>query len=122
MSSEVQGLSERWFEAWLKKDAATVERLAADDYTYVGPNGLSLDRQAILAIIRSPTYRLDYGTRSEVVVRPAGEGAAVVRHRYQGAGTFESNCFTDDHRCVMVWEKRDGEWRLIMEQCSFSNE
>jgi uncharacterized protein (TIGR02246 family) len=121
MLSELQELSERWFQAWLKKDAATVERLMAEDYIYIAPNGLVLDRQAILGIIRSPSYRLDHGTRSEIVVRAVGQEAAVVRHRYQGAGSFEGTSFTDDQRCVMVWEKHAGEWRLVMEQCSFSS-
>jgi uncharacterized protein (TIGR02246 family) len=120
MVSELYDLSERWFQAWLEKDAATVERLAAEDYVYVGPSGLVLDRQAILAVVRSPSYRLDRGARTEVVVRALGQDAAVVRHHYQGAGSFEGTPFTDDHRCVMVWEKRAGDWRLVMEQCSFS--
>jgi hypothetical protein len=117
--SELHDLSERWFQAWLEKDAATVERLAAEDYLYIAPNGLVMDRQAILGIIRSPNYRLDHGTRTEVVVRFLGDEAGVVRHRYQGAGSFEGTPFTDDQRCVMVWE-RHGAWRLVMEQCSFS--
>jgi uncharacterized protein (TIGR02246 family) len=121
MLSEVHDLSERWFQAWLEKDAATVERLMAEDYIYIAPTGLTLDRQAILAIIRSPTYRLDRGTRTEVTVRALGQEAAVVRHRYQGAGSFEGTSFTDDHRCVMVWEKHAGDWRLVMDQCSFSS-
>jgi uncharacterized protein (TIGR02246 family) len=120
MVSELHGLSERWFQAWLDKDAATVERLMAEDYLYVAPSGLVLDRQAILAIIRSPSYRLDHGTCTEVVVRAVGQDAAVVRRRYQGAGSFEGTAFTDDQRCVMVWEKQAGQWRLVMEQCSFS--
>jgi ketosteroid isomerase-like protein len=120
MSSELHGLSERWFQAWLDKDAKTVERLAADDYIYVAPNGSALDRQAILSIIRSPGYRLDHGTRSDVVVRAVGREAAIVRHHYQGDGSFEGKSFTDDQRCVMVWEKQAGEWRLVMEQCSLS--
>ena len=64
------------------------------------------------------------GTRTEIVVRGLGDkarhDAGVVRHRYQGAGSFDGTSFTDDHRCVMVWEKLAGEWRLVMEQCSFS--
>jgi hypothetical protein len=122
MSSELQDLSARWFRAWLEKDAATVERLAAEDYVYVGPNGLTFDRPAVLAVVRSPSYRLDRGTRTEVVVRPLGHDAGVVRHRYQGAGSFEGTSFTDDHRCVMIWEKQAGEWRLVTEQCSFSGQ
>ena len=119
MFSELHSLGERWFRAWLEKDAGTVERLMAEDYLYIGPNGLILDRQAILAIIGSPNYRLDHGTRSEVVVRALGDEAAIERHRYRGAGSFEGASFTDDHRCVMVWEKKAENWQLVMEQCSF---
>jgi hypothetical protein len=121
MVSDLHGPSERWFRAWLEKDAVTVERLAAEDYIYIAPSGLVLDRSALLAIIRSPGYRLDRGTRTEVVIRPLGHEAAVVRHRYQGTGSFEGTSFTDDHRGVMVWEKHAGEWRLVMEQCSFTS-
>ncbi len=120
MAPDVRETSERWFQAWLDKDASTVERLSADDYIYVAPDGSTFDRQAILAIIRSPGYRLDHGVRTEVVVRAIGQDAAVVRHHYQGAGVFEGKPFTDDQSCVMVWERRAGEWRLVMEHCSLS--
>lgn len=119
--SELHGLGERWFQAWLDKDAATVERLAAEDFVYVAPSGLVLNRQAILGIIRSPRYRLNNGTRTEIVVRALGHDAGVVRHRYQGTGSFDGTPFTDDHRCVMIWEKHAGEWRLVMDQCSFNH-
>jgi uncharacterized protein (TIGR02246 family) len=118
MVSELQAFNERWNQAWLDKDAAAVERLTAEDYFYVAPNGLTLDRQAILAIIRSPSYRLDYATRTEVVVRALGQEAAVVRYRSRAAGSFEGTSFTDDYRCVMVCEKQDGQWRIVLEQCS----
>ncbi|MBI3410439.1 MAG: nuclear transport factor 2 family protein [Planctomycetes bacterium] len=121
MLSELHGLNERWIRAWFEKDAATVERLMALDYLYIAPNGLVLDRQAILGIIRSPSYRLDRGARTEVVVRALGRDAAVVRDRWQGAGSFEGTSFTDDNRCVRVWERQAGEWRIVMEQCSFSS-
>ena len=119
MSTELLGLSERWYQAWLEKDATTVGRLMAEDYLYVGPNGMTLDRQAILAIIGSPSYRLDHGTRTEVVVRALGQEAAIVRHRSQAAGSFEGTSFTDDHLCAMVCEKQAGQWRIVIEQHSF---
>ena len=121
MLSEVQALSERWFQAWLDKDTATAEWLMAEDYLYVAPSGAVLDRQAILAIIRCPSYRLEQGKRSEVVVRALGPEAAVERHRYQGSGSFEGTAFTDDQRGVMIWVKQAGAWRLVFEQCSFYN-
>ena len=119
MLSELHGLNDRWIQAWFEKDAATVERLMAEDYLYIAPNGLVLARQAILGIIRSPSYRLDHGARTEVVVRALGRDAAIVRDRWQGAGSFEGTSFTDDHQCVRVWERHAGDWRIVMEQCSF---
>jgi uncharacterized protein (TIGR02246 family) len=121
MLSELHALNERWNQAWFEKDAATVERLMATDYIYVAPDGSTLDRQAILAIIRSPSYRLDHGTHTDVVVRSVGQDAAVVRHRWHGTGSFEGTSFTDDQRGVRVWEKQAGEWRIVMEQSSFSS-
>jgi hypothetical protein len=112
--------SEAWYQAWLEKDAGAVERLAAEDYFYVGPNGITLDRAGILAIIRAPSYRLDYARRTEIVVRRLGNDAAIVRHRFQGGGSYEGASFVDDNRSVMAWEKQDGEWRLVFDQCSFS--
>ena len=121
MLSELHGLNARWNQAWLEKDAATVERLTADDYVYIGPSGMVLDRQAILSIIRSDSYRLDGGCHTEVVVRVIGHAAAVVRHRWQGSGSFEGTSFTDDQRGVRVWEKQAGAWRIVMEQSSFGS-
>jgi uncharacterized protein (TIGR02246 family) len=120
MLSDLHDVNEGWNRAWFDKDAATVDRLMAEDYLYIGPAGLTLDRQAILGVIRSLTYRLDHGSHTEVVVRPVGRDAAVVRHRWQGSGSFEGTSFTDDQRGLRVWERRDGEWRLVVEQCSFS--
>ena len=119
-SADLQRVSEGWFQAWLDKDATIVDRLAADDYIYIAPSGMMMDREAILGVIRSPGYKLDHGTRTEIVVRLLGSDAGVVRHRYQGAGMFDGAPFTDDHRGLMVWEKQNGEWRLVMEQNSFS--
>jgi uncharacterized protein (TIGR02246 family) len=121
MSTNLIDLSERWFRAWLDKDAATVESLAAEDYLYIAPTGLRMDRQAIFAVIRSSSYRLERGKRTEVLVRALGQDAAMVRHRYQGTGTFEGKSFTDDQQCVMIWEKQVDGWRLVMEQCSFAS-
>lgn len=116
--TDVRALSEQWFQAWLDKDAEVLERLAAADYVYMGPGGVVMDRAQILAVIRAPSYHLERGVRTEVVLRALGADAALVRHHYEGAGSFEGRAFTDDQRCVMIWAKQSGVWRLVMEQCS----
>jgi uncharacterized protein (TIGR02246 family) len=118
VASELEQLNQLWLRAWLEKDAATVERLMADDYVYVAPTGKSLDREAILRIIRSPGYRLHHWMRTNVVVRMLGDSAAVIRHRGQGEGEFEGKPFKEDHACLTVWEQVGGVWQVVLEQCT----
>jgi uncharacterized protein (TIGR02246 family) len=116
--SELEQMIQRWYQAWLDKDAATVERLMADDYVYVAPTGQAQDRAAILRIIRSPNYRLHHFTRSNVVVRMLGDHAAVIRARGQGEGEFEGKPFKQDQACMTVCARVDGHWRVVVEQCT----
>jgi uncharacterized protein (TIGR02246 family) len=118
--SELEQLNQRWTRAWLEKDAATVERLMADDYVYVAPTGQVVDREGILRIIRSPVYRLHRWERTNVVVRMLGNDAAVIRHRGQGEGVFEGKPFTEDHACMTVCARVRGAWQIVMEQCTAS--
>ena len=118
MEAELERLSQTWLRAWFDKDAATVERLMADEYIYIAPNGKLLDRVEILKIIRSESYHLDNGTRTEVVFRPIASDTAALVHRWQGEGGFNGQSFKDDHRCTMVCVRRAGVWQVFMEHCS----
>jgi hypothetical protein len=118
MSSELEQFDRRWNRAWLEKDAATVERMMAKDYVYVAPNGQVYDREAILRIIRSPSYRLHHDTLTNVVVRMLGDNAAVIRDRYKGEGELEGKRFKDDHSCIRVCARVQGEWQIVAEQCT----
>jgi hypothetical protein len=122
MTVDLERFNQIWAQAWLDKNAALVEKLMADEYMYIAPNGQMLDRQAILKIIRSPGYHLDNGTRTEVIIKPVGEDAAVVMHRSQAEGRFEGKSFKDDYRCTMLCIRHGDEWRVMLEQCSPNNQ
>jgi hypothetical protein len=118
MAADLEHLNRIWNQAWLEKDVATVEKLMADDYLYIAPNGKLLDRKAILNVIKSPSYRLDHSTRTPVVIKIVGADGAVMVFHSQAAGTFEGKSFRDDHKCTMLCVGRGGEWRVLLEQCS----
>ena len=118
MNADLQQLNQIWNRAWLEKDAALVEKLMAAEYVYIAPNGQLLDRQAILKIIRAPSYQLDSSSRTELSTKPIGDDAAVMVFRSQAEGSFEGRAFKDDHTCTMLCVRRGGEWRLMLEQCS----
>jgi uncharacterized protein (TIGR02246 family) len=120
MNNELEQHSQRWYQAWLERDAAAVERMMADDYVYVDPTGHVQDREAILRIIRSPGYRLMSFTRTKVVFRMLGDDAAVIRSRGQGEGEYDGKHFKDDQdqALMQVYARVRGEWKVVAEQAT----
>lgn len=118
MTDELVVTSDDWNKAWLTRDVAAVERIAADDYAYIGPHGQVLDRNDILAIVRSPSYRLRAGNWTEVSMTRLGADAALVLDRFQGEGEYRGRPFREDHRHTTVWVHRRGGWQVRLEHCS----
>ena len=92
--------------------------MIAAEYVYIAPNGVVMDRDSILAIIRDPSYKITEGGHTEVVAMSLSADVALVRHRWQGRGTIRSQVFVDDHRCVMIRSRVAGDWRVQYEQAS----
>ncbi|MBM3794547.1 MAG: nuclear transport factor 2 family protein [Acidobacteria bacterium] len=107
-----------WNRAWKQKDAATIERIADAGFSYIGPRGETMTRAAVLAIIRSPGYRIDSARHSEYAFRALGPAAAALTFRWQGAGVYDGKPWRDDHRCTLVWVRRGAQWLAAHEQCS----
>jgi ketosteroid isomerase-like protein len=118
MSAELDAMISAWQDAWFAKDASTIDATMTADYVYVGPNGAIMDRAAILQVVTDATYRLTGGAHTERVVVMLGDVAALVRHRWQGTGTFRGRTFVEDHRCVTVRDRSSGQWRIRDEHCS----
>jgi uncharacterized protein (TIGR02246 family) len=118
MPTDPAELTAAWFDAWRTKNAAAVESMIAADYVYVAPNGAVMDREAILAIIKDPSYGIVSGAHTEVVVVQLAADVTLVRHHWRGRGMIRGQAFVDDHRCVMVWARTDGRWRVHYEQAS----
>ncbi len=118
MTEELELVNERWNGAWLTKDVAAVEAIAAADYQYIGPRGQLLDRAAILEIIHSASYRLATGSWTEVSICRLGADVALVLDRFRGEGEYRGRTFKEDHRHTTVWARRDGQWQVRLEHCS----
>lgn len=118
MRTEVEALMTAWQNAWFSKNGRAVAEMMTDDYVYVAPNGAVMDRTTILGVVDDPTYALTGGAHTETVVTMLDEGAAMVRRRWQGSGTYRGQAFLEDHRCVTICDCSGGQWRIRYEQCS----
>src|SRR5262245_174886 len=92
--------------------------MAADDYVYVAPNGALMDRDAILAVIRDPSYQLTHGRPVDEAIVILSETVALVRRRWQGGGTFRGTAFEEDHRCTVICTRTGAGWQVRAEHCS----
>lgn len=118
MAEDLEHLNRIWNQAWLENNVALVEKLMADDYLYIAPDGKLLDCNAILNVMKSPSYHLERSSRTSLVIKSAGEDVGLMVFHSQAAGTFEGKSFEDDHNCTMVCVRRGNEWQVWLEQCS----
>jgi hypothetical protein len=115
---ELDQLRKTWNAAWLENDSATVDKLMAPEYVYIGPNGQVSDRSKIMGVILSPSYKLHHAGWTEVQINLLSDSAAVIIDRLQGSGTLNGDPFTDDNRCSRVCLRRNGAWQIVFEQAS----
>jgi ketosteroid isomerase-like protein len=119
MRTDVETLMTAWQDAWFTKNGRAIAEMMTDDYVYVAPNGAVMDRATILGVVNDATYALTGGAHTETVVSMLGEGAAMVRRRWRGNGTYRGQKFVEDHRCVTICDRSSGgQWHIRYEQCS----
>lgn len=118
MRTDVEALMSAWQDAWFTKNGRAIAEMMSDDYVYVAPNGAVMDRETIVDVVSDPTYALTGGAHTETVVSMLGDGAAMIRRRWQGSGKYRGGEFVEDHRCVTVCDCSNGQWRIRFEQCS----
>jgi len=69
---EVQAFYEKFLRALMSGDMTILERIYADDYLLVRPNGDTLGKQEILADLRYHSMRFTSFEANEVIIRTKG--------------------------------------------------
>src|SRR5688500_16092133 len=106
---------EKFRQAMIASDKATLENMSSDALSYGHSNGLVEDRAAFLE--QFVTGQTDFLTiaLSDQTIRIVGN-AAVVRHRLVGDTNNNKTPGKVDLIVLMVWEKQKGEWKLLARQ------
>jgi ketosteroid isomerase-like protein len=103
-----------WTEAQLKKDAARLDKILADDWVGQGPPGITTKAQT-LEELKSGDYKLDSITLGDMKVRVFGDTAVVTgsddeKSSSKGKDTSGHYTWTD------VFAKRRGRWQAVASQ------
>ena len=113
---EVKQMIREYRQALLRRDVATLERIWADDYTFINAGGKLLSKADRLANLRSGATALGaIKSGGEPVVRVYGD-AAVAISRVTIAGRYSGRETSGVFRSMHVWAKRQGRWQLVANQ------
>jgi len=109
---EISALLDQYTQALLKKDVAALDRMWADDMTFINLRGELLTKQNRLANIKSGATAFKSIRQSDKRIRTYGEVAVAtvqvtLEAQYSGR---EGSC---DYRVTTVWARPKGTWQMV---------
>jgi hypothetical protein len=110
--TELRRLEKVWNDAHLTGDAATLDRLWADDLVVTLPNMPVIDKSESLAFIRTGRMKFKTYKTSDLRIRVYRDTAVVIGQleRITDANRGE---FEDDWRFTKVYVRRAGRWQVV---------
>jgi ketosteroid isomerase-like protein len=114
---EVENLESQWLKALIQNDIATVNRLLADDYLGIDPNGTLETKADALAQQRSGTMKITSIEPDNVKVRVYGD-TAVVTSRVDVVGRDGDRDVSGKYHYTHVYSRRSGEWKIVSFEAS----
>jgi ketosteroid isomerase-like protein len=107
-------LNDEWVKAIVRRDAATLDRIMADDFLSAHP--LQRDNKAqLLNDLASGDLRVEYLNRENVSVRIWGN-TAVLTGRDSAKWFYRGREWSGNYNIIHVYANRDGEWNLVAVQ------
>lgn len=112
---EVLAVEQAWTSAHLCSDRATIERLMADDYVKIQPDGSVVQRAEALASFVPEERSWEVAKGDQYDVRVYGDTAVVIG-RWTAQGVNHGKRFTYQARFLSLYVRRDGVWQMVAEQ------
>src|SRR6266568_1460548 len=113
---EIRQTIEKYRAALLHRDAATLEQIWADDYTFTNGAGETHSKAQRLANLKSGATSLDSISEEEdMKVRVYGN-AAVATSRVTIKGQYSGKQASGQYRSINVWVKGAAGWQLVANQ------
>ena len=109
---ELLQLEQEWTNANVKADVAVLDRILADDYTWINQDGVLRTKAQNIELIRSRELVIPSMVTDDMKVRIYGD-AAVVTGRNTFKATLQGKEINGQERWTDTWIKRDGRWRCV---------
>jgi len=112
VAATITQLEHDWVNAIVAKDAATLDKLIAEDFNGTTPEAYDYPKSMAIDDIKNGTYAVDSMVLGDVSVNVYGDTAISFttqqeKSRYAGEDRSGRYVFTD------VWVKRGGNWQVV---------
>jgi ketosteroid isomerase-like protein len=109
---EIRALEDERNQAILKGDAAALERMTADYYTFITLRGELRTKAEIVKGFQSGSFKYDSRTISDLKIRIYGD-TAIVTGRSTQKGSENGKDYSGDYRFTRVYVKQKGQWVTV---------
>jgi len=109
---EILNIERERNKAIIGGDAAALERMTADDYSFITLRGELRTKAEIVQGFKSGSFHYDSREISELNVRIYGS-TAVVTGRSNQKGKENGKDYSGDYRFTRVYSKQDGRWITV---------
>jgi ketosteroid isomerase-like protein len=118
-ATEIERLNDEWVEALVARDAATLGRIMADDFSFTHPLEGD-DKQQFISDVLSGNLSVESMGRENVTVRVYGD-AAVLSCRDSAKWTYQGRDFSGVYKTLHVYSRRGGRWQLVaVQSCHYA--
>jgi len=108
----IRELEEKRNDAIVHGDAAALERMTADDYTFVTLRGEMLTKADVVRNFRSGAAKYQSRTISDLKIRIYGNSAVVTGRAVQ-KGAENGKDYSGDYWFTRVYVRQDGQWKTV---------
>lgn len=112
--AEIRTLSAAEVQAFLGRDADTMERLWADDFVVTNPLNRFVTKRQVLEMVRSGVLVITAFDRQIEYLKVYGDTVILAgRETVTWGGKMPNAGRTESLRITVVWMRRDGSWRQV---------
>ena len=114
---EILRVERQYLDAHIKRDAAALDRVLADDFYFSYQYGGAASKTTRLALLENPDFTFESIDTRNVEVTVRGDrayvfGEAVVRGNYRGR-----DFVTAPYSYMRTFERRGGAWQILSVRC-----
>ncbi len=116
LKQEVLRIERQYLDAHVQRDAATLNRILADDFAFTHRRGRYTNKAERLALVQNSDFHFEAIDTRGVDVKVNGD-RAIVMGQATVTGQYKDRIFTSPpYGFIRVYQKRQGRWQVAAVQ------